>query len=429
MTHRSERHPIDYWRPLLPQLRRLGIEMDQRMQQAWQMCASRFVTELHLLTALLKLNARGLECLPENWLKVGKSFQNNIEQFHWSALNPFPDIDRCREVYAEIAARFDFPIWMYAIDLAGKSKTITCNHFCRAISDTLLSPWSGPAANSPPLIEFLGACYNEHTGMESLDFAKVPLMLEAMPQSRYAIEALGQVPPGPDDFQYALCVEEGKIVFRAISVLGDFTMKASDGAIIGGRGLLTHLKERFGVFTPDEIAELEEMIRNPKAAEKDFQKFFEAHQHFFRRWDYREVYPQVYLSRHEQGPLVPDYILTNPEIQQATVVELKLPKPKLIRRQLNRERFADAIMQARSQLLEYRDWFEEKVNRESLAAKVKMEIFRPRLAVVVGRSADFECGINRQKLAARTDDIEVCTYDDMVAYAKRRMVLIGSHAS
>ena len=310
-----------------------------------------------------------------------------------------------------------------------RRRRLIYNHFCRAISDTLLSPWSGQAANSPPLIEFLGACYNERTGMESLDFAKVPLMLEGMPQSRRVIEALGQVLPDPDDFQYALCVEEGKIVFRAISVLGDFTMKASDGAIIGSRGLLTHLKERFGVFTPDEIAELEEMIRNPKAIEKDFQKFFEAHQHFFRRWDYREVYPQVYLSRNEQGPLVPDFILTNPEIQQATVVELKLPKPKLIRRQLNRERFADAIMEARSQLLEYCDWFEEKVNRESLVAKVKMEIFRPRLAVVVGRSADFKCGIDRQKLAARTDNIEVCTYDDMVAYAKRRMVLIGSHAS
>ncbi len=426
MTHQSERHPVDFWRPLLPQLRRLGIELDQRMQQAWEMCASEFVTELHLLTALLQLNSRGLECLPKNWFEVGDTFHKTKPL---SVLNPFPDQNRIHPYNAEIAARFDFPIWMYTIDLAGTSNTITCHHFCRAISETLLIPWQGPSANGPPLIEFLGFCYNEKPREEVSDFAHAPIVLEDMPRTRRVVETLGQVPPGPDDFQYALCVEEGKIVFRAISVLGDFTMKASDGAVIGSRGLLTHLKERFGVFTPDEIAELEEMIRNPKAAEKDFQKFFETHQHFFRRWDYREVYPQVYLGRHEQGPLVPDFILTNPEIQQATVVELKLPKPKLIRRQLNRERFADAIMEARSQLLEYRDWFEEKVNRENLAAKVKMEIFRPRLAVVVGRSADFECGINRQKLAARTDDIEVCTYDDMVAYAKRRMVLIGSHAS
>ncbi|MBL7153878.1 MAG: DUF4263 domain-containing protein [Phycisphaerae bacterium] len=249
-------------------------------------------------------------------------------------------------------------------------------------------------------------------------------MLQDMPESRRVIEGLGQVPPEPDDFQYALCIEEGEIVFRAVSILGDFPMRAIDGSLVGNRGLLTHLKEQYGLFTQDENAELEDMLRNPKAAESDFQRFFESHPHFFRRWDYREVYPQVYLAREDQGPLVPDFILTNPEVQQATVVELKLPKAKLIRRQQNRDRFADAMTEARAQLLEYRDWFEEKTNRESIAAKLKMEIFRPRLAVVIGRSADFKCGIDRQKLASTTPEIEVVTYDDILSYAEQRMLAI-----
>jgi len=132
----------------------------------------------------------------------------------------------------------------------------------------------------------------------------------------------------------------------------------------------------------------------------------------------------VYLVRSDQGPLIPDFILTNPDIQQATIVDLKLPKPKLIRRQKNRERFSAAVMEARAQLLEYRDWFEQKTNRERLAAKVGMELFRPRLAAVIGRSADFTCAIDRQKLAAATPDIEVVTYDDIVTYAKRRLIAI-----
>ena len=419
---------IYYWRPLLPQLKRLGVELDQRMQQAWDSCASKFVTETQLLTALLKLNTRGLECLPNNWMEVGESIKSDFNM-RMTPLNPFAEIDMCHSYYAEIAARFDFPIWMRTIELAGKAKTITCSHFCRAISDTFLNPWQGEPANIPPLIKFLSICNNEPQTLHTSMFERIPEILKEMPRSCIVVEGLGHVPVEPDDFQYALCIEQGEIVFRAMSVLGDFSMKASDDSIIGSRGLLTHLKERFGAFTPDEIAELEKMIRNPKATEKDFQRFFEAHQHFFRRWDYREVFPQVYLSRREQGPLIPDFILTNPQIQQATIVELKLPKPKLIRRQQNRERFADAIMEARSQLLEYRDWFEEKVNRESLASKIKMEIFRPNLAVVVGRSADFKCGIDRQKLAARTDDIEVCTYDDIVAYAKQRMILMGNRVS
>lgn len=250
-----------------------------------------------------------------------------------------------------------------------------------------------------------------------------------MPRSRRVIETMGRVPREADDFQYVLCIEEGEIVFRAASVLADFPMRVSDGSLIGNRGLLTHLKEKFGIFTPDEIAELEDLLRNAKSIERDFQKFFESHPHFLRRWDYREVYSQVYLSRNDQGPLIPDFILTNPEIQEATIVELKLPRPKLIRRQENRDRFADAVMEARSQLLEYRDWFEDQRNRGKLVGKVKMEIFRPRLAVVIGRSTDFKCAIDRQKLASGTSDIDVVTYDDVVACAKRRMVSIGSRTS
>jgi hypothetical protein len=420
MAHQAERYPIDYWRPLLPQLDRLGLELDQRMQQAWEISASEFVTEVDLLTALLRLNTRGMDCLPETWLPVVEMLGKDITQFRGDSS---PNA-------AEIAARFDFPFWMRTIELLGRGRTISCNHFLRAISETLLTPWQGPVANTPPIVRFLGTCCNERSEHEATGtFANVPRMLQDMPESRSVIEALGQVQPEPDDFQYALCIEKGEIVFRATSVLADFPMRASDGSIIGNRGLLTHLKERFGVFTPDEITELEDLIRNPKSIERDFQKFFESHPYFFRRWDYREVYPQVYLTRDDQGPLVPDFILTNPEIQEATIVELKLPKPKLIRRQENRDRFADAVMGARTQLLEYRDWFENRGNREKLIGRVKMEVFRPRLALVIGRSADFKCAIDRQKMAARTSDIDVVTYDDVVARARRRMVSIGCRAT
>jgi hypothetical protein len=257
-------------------------------------------------------------------------------------------------------------------------------------------------------------------------FGGIPQMLQDMPQSRRVIEALGQVPPEPDDFQYALCHEEGGIVFRAASILGDYAIGDAGPAAIAGRGLLTHLKKQFGAFTPDEIAELEEMIRNPKAKERDLQAFYEKHPHFFRRWDYREVHPQVYLVREGQGPLVPDFILTNPEVQQAMVVELKLPKPKVVRRQENRDRFASAIEEARAQLLEYRDWFRETPNRQRLMADLRMEVYEPRLAVIIGRSADFRCGIERQKLMARNPDVEIVTHDDMLSYARDRLIMIGA---
>jgi hypothetical protein len=167
------------------------------------------------------------------------------------------------------------------------------------------------------------------------------------------------------------------------------------------------------------------MIQNRAADEEDFQKFFEAHPHFLRRWDYREVYSHVYLTQRDQGPLIPDFILTNLEIQQATIVELKLPKPKIIRRQVNRERFADAVMEARAQLWKYQRWFDNKSHREDLVAKIGMEVYWPRLAVIIGRTSDFKLAIERQELAAMTPEIDVVTYDDILAFARNRLALTG----
>jgi hypothetical protein len=117
--------------------------------------------------------------------------------------------------------------------------------------------------------------------------------------------------------------------------------------------------------------------------------------------------------------------LTNPEIQQATIVELKLPKPKIVRRQENRERFADAVMEARAQLWKYQRWFDDKSHREALVARVGMEVYWPRLAVVIGRASDLRPARERQELAAMTPEIDVVTYDDILAFARNRLVVIG----
>ena len=162
-------------------------------------------------------------------------------------------------------------------------------------------------------------------------------------------------------------------------MLNDYVQLSDSGLLVPQRALLTHFKDQFGGFTDDEIDELELLINSPKATERDFQVFFENHPHFFRRWDHREVHPQVYLCREGDHDLIPDFILTDRELQRAAIVDLKLPSPTLIRRQRNRDRFGAAIMEAKAQLQSYRDYFDERDNREALREKVGMSIFRPRL--------------------------------------------------
>lgn len=230
---------------------------------------------------------------------------------------------------------------------------------------------------------------------------------------------------GAEDFQYILTLEEERMAFRIISTLDDYVQASDSGLWVPQRVLLTHFGD-YGLFTIDEIKELEELINHPRTGEAEFQKFFERHPHFLRRWDHRGIYPHVYLTRERDGPLIPDFILTNREAAEATILELKRAtlKKKLIRHQDNRRRFADAVMEARAQLLEYQDWFDIPENRMKIKSLVGMEIYRPRLMVIIGRVSEFQDEIERQKLRDRNKDIEIVTYDDILRYAQQRRVII-----
>jgi hypothetical protein len=81
-------------------------------------------------------------------------------------------------------------------------------------------------------------------------------------------------------------------------------------------------------------------------------------------------------------------------------------------------------MEARSQLLRYRDWFEDRDNRKMLAPLVGMEIYRPKMAVVIGRSSVFNDEVDRQRLSADNPDIEVVTYEDILSFARRRLLFL-----
>jgi hypothetical protein len=218
-------------------------------------------------------------------------------------------------------------------------------------------------------------------------------------------------------------VEEGRIVFRTTSVLDSYkirTFPESNNQL----ALLTHFKDQYAGVRPSEILELEDLINHPKVNELDFQVFFEEHPHFFRMWDYRDIYPHVFLTREDMGPLIPDFILVDPLLQKAMVLDLKLPKAKLVTYRQNRIRFASAVGEARAQLLEYRDWFEDNNNRSKLKDRFGLDIFRPRIGVVIGTNQDFRSTLDRQKLNSRYPEIEVVTYDDILEHAQRRMFLI-----
>ncbi len=81
--------------------------------------------------------------------------------------------------------------------------------------------------------------------------------------------------------------------------------------------------------------------------------------------------------------------MTNREAPRALILDLKLPGPKLIRRQRNRDRFANAIVQARTHMLRNRERFRESKNRLRIMTRVELEINETRLAVVFSKATAF----------------------------------------
>lgn len=402
--------------PLLEQLKKHGLEFDQKLSRALEISASRpniaaedsGFPDSYLTLALYRINTI--------LTRVIQLAQDRYNVFHeYKLAHPcapedvFPSSKLCR-------------VLDKAVQLAQPNKTIGVGHFLRAVVSLSL--------DEEPLLAdgFENQVIHNTFSIETLMWglghtAWTPL--SSAPELRNILEILGGREP-VEDFDYLLTTEGNRLVFRPTSILDAYRMDSGRGVTGSRVALLTHFRDQYAGVTASEILELEDLINNPHVREQDLQKFFESHPHLLRFFDYREFHPQVFLTREDQGPLIPDFILVDPEMQKAMILDLKLPHVKLVVDKPNRVRFSSAVEEARAQLLTYRDWFENSANRAQLKDRFGMEIFRPRLGVIMGTSHELELGTDRQELASRQADVEVVTYDDVLKHAERRLLLVKS---
>lgn len=415
---------IPYWfgagglfrkgKPLLAELKRNGLGFDQKLMRALQASASKpkldpedfGFPDSYLTLALYRLNSI--------LTRVVELDEKRYNLFHEYRLAP-----SCSPERVVPGNRL---CWVLdkAAELAAPGKTIGVGHFVRAVVSLTLDEEAEPAYGFPGQV--LHNTFSAETLLWGLGYTAWTPISKA-PEIQDILRALDGRNP-IDDVQYLLAVEGKRLVFRSTSLLDPYQMRRDSGLSVQRVAVLTHLKDEYAASTADEVLELEDLINNPRVKEPELQRFFEQHPQFLRIWDQREVYPQVYLTREGDGPLVPDFLLLDRELQRATVVDLKLPSARIVVRKRNRERFSSLITEARAQLIEYRDWFEDAHNRRKLKERFGMEIFRPRLGVIIGRSDSFRDEFDRQKLASGTADIEIAPYDDIVRHAQRRLALL-----
>jgi hypothetical protein len=178
-----------------------------------------------------------------------------------------------------------------------------------------------------------------------------------------------------------------------------------------------------GAVFAQEIRELEQLINTPRTTERAIQRFLEAHPSFLRGLNYKDVYPQLVLERNDTTSLRPDFILEPFEGAFCDILDVKLPRQKLIVGTRDRLTLAAGIQSAVSQLREYGNYFDEERHRRFVREKYGLRLYKPRLIVLVGRDMRLMSDEQVRRALTGYDNLLFLTFDELLRHARRRLLL------
>jgi hypothetical protein len=169
------------------------------------------------------------------------------------------------------------------------------------------------------------------------------------------------------------------------------------------------------------VEELEELINSPKTKEHHLHGFFERNPEFLCGDNYEEARSHIVLQRDTDGPLIPDFALKPTHADAlCDLLELKLPKAKLIRVSKNRVRLSSAIMEACAQLREYKAYFDDHEKRAAIERTYGLRFFRPRMIVLIGKRSEYDPA-DLRNAEGDVPTLSIVTYDDIVERARARL--------
>lgn len=171
----------------------------------------------------------------------------------------------------------------------------------------------------------------------------------------------------------------------------------------------------------EAVQELESLINDKEAQEKDFQEFFERNPNFILNDHYKRAHPHIVLTKDDGETLIPDFMLE--PMNQSTLsdlLELKLPSTQAYVLKKRRKRFSSAVFEASAQLREYRRFFDEEKNRKAIHEKYGLLAYQPRLFVIIGRRGNIS-PVDLRKMEDDLPNIYLRTYDDVLDRMRARL--------
>jgi hypothetical protein len=238
------------------------------------------------------------------------------------------------------------------------------------------------------------------------------------------IKRLHHFEPFIENIQFCLNIEQDKITLTPFDFLNTYALFHDDRRK-DERIYLANVQKpsQLPLFFHEEIEELNWIINKSNVTEYDLQKFFETHQHFLLGSDYKNLHSQVVITNDTGDKMIPDFFVERIGSNYADIIDLKKPNDKLIVGSKNRRGFSASLSSALNQLREYRNYFEDHINREAFYNKYGFRAYRPKIIVIMGRSRDYYNEIERVQILDEYKHVQVVTYDDILERARKHQIL------
>jgi hypothetical protein len=172
-----------------------------------------------------------------------------------------------------------------------------------------------------------------------------------------------------------------------------------------------------------ELIEFQRLINAVSTRERHIQAFLEAHPSFLRGLNYRNIYPQLVLQRDNESSLIPDFILEPFDDAWCDILDVKLPRQKLIIGRNDRATLAAGVHEVVAQLREYSAYFEQEKYRKFVREKFGLKVYRPRLVALVGRDMWQMASEEVRRAMTAYDNLEVMTFDAFIEHCKSRILV------
>jgi hypothetical protein len=214
---------------------------------------------------------------------------------------------------------------------------------------------------------------------------------------------------------YYFVAREGRISIVPVIEHGSFFASGevkNCAPPVGGFATVTSAQPGDNCVRLPGLSDFETVLNSSKTKEADLQEFFKTHPHFLFALDerYCEIRPHVCLVDAKRERLVPDFMARIEDSCIWDIIELKRPQHAFTVRTDGIGRASAIAARGVAGLLQYRDFFSSRDNRQRVTKTFGTAPYEPSLVLVIGRGRTSE-RYEWRSARAGIPRVQVVSYD------------------